>query len=161
MASTQLPPPTVGTPLHEWSEQTANAIGSPATQNVPASHNASANPADADPTQTAHPVVFDPAAKVTAAPPIATAGHAAAETPGPQVPGAFPRTLSDAGKPTLQQTFQQQAAPVIGSLQESLGKAAQSAAQYLPQSVKETVAPYLRESLEFSTSAQIPTSSCS
>jgi hypothetical protein len=63
------------------------------------------------------------------------------DTPGPNVPGAFPRTLSEAGKSPAGQ----QAQAVLGSAQEQLSHVASSAAQYLPQSLKERFAHYLRE----------------
>lgn len=146
-------PPVAGTPTGEWSQEAVSALHNPASATVRQT-GASANPADADPSQTANPVVFDPAANVHAAQhpaaidtaakgPLASALGATAETPGPAVPGAFPRTLSDAGKPPAGDV----AAGYLDTLKDNLGQAAQSAVHYLPENVQERVAPYLRASL--------------
>lgn len=174
--SSQLPP-VASTPAKEWSQEAVSALHDSSARTDP-SVGASANPLDADPTRTANPVVFDPAAKVPApaaiAPSSANPAHAdpsqtahpvvfdpAAkssvapssstsfafpETPGPDLPGAFPRTLSDHGKPTAGDTAQQ----YLGQIQENVGALAQNAVHYLPQSMKEAVAPYLRTSFKLS-----------
>jgi hypothetical protein len=65
-----------------------------------------------------------------------------AETPGLPIPGSFPRTLSAAGRTDAGQTAQH----AFASVSAALSSAASRGAQYLPHSVKQTVAPYLRQS---------------
>jgi len=121
---------------------------------------------------TDHPISAVSTAPTTGT--TATTGGYPLDTPGPAVPGAFPRTLSEAGRTQVGQHAQaalgmageklqqggavaaeqaqvalnaasEQAAVAASSAQSTFANFASSAAQYLPQSVKEQMAPYLPE----------------
>jgi hypothetical protein len=152
----QLPPLQPATPADEWASSTVGALDDRTKETtapgvvpgvVPGSTHttlSTTTPAPTyDPTTTSQDRYKE--AGATAVPataaPASTIAPEPVETPGPSIPGAFPRTLSEVG--STQAAQQAQAALQVA--QEKLTQAVSGAAHYLPQSVKEQVAPYLRQ----------------
>jgi hypothetical protein len=131
--TTQLPNVAPGTPAREWASETEARLGS--TDSTMAATTDSSVP------------------RTFATPPVTTTTNTVphATTDAPSAPSATTVNPTTPGMPgayrseSYTSAGQDAGSRFINTAQEQLGAFAQTAAQYLPQSVKETVAPYLRK----------------